>query len=80
MKTTVELPDELLQRAKVEAAKCGITLKQILTDALEEWLRRGAGAGPAWREHAGALRDLRRETRQIERRIAEEFEVIGNDE
>jgi hypothetical protein len=79
MKTTVELPDDLARRAKIEAATRGVTLKQILIEALEERLRRG-NAEPAWRAHAGALRDLQRETRRIQARIDEEFERIDDEE
>lgn len=38
MRTTVELPDELLARARREAAGAGITLKQMLVEALEDRL------------------------------------------
>lgn len=39
MKTTIELPDEIFQRAKVAAAERGTTLKAIMVDALQLWLR-----------------------------------------
>ena len=80
MKTTVEIPDDLARRATIEAATRGVTLKQMLVEALEQRLRAGSGTEPGWREHAGALRDLRRETRRVEKRIAEEFEVVDEDE
>lgn len=35
MRTTIELPDELLTRAKIKAAQQGITLKQLFVLALE---------------------------------------------
>ena len=38
MKTTVELPDSLLYRAKVVAAQRSITMKQLLVAALEKEL------------------------------------------
>lgn len=76
----MDIPDDLARRAKIEAATRGVTLRQILVEALEERLRRGPGAEPAWRSHAGGLRDLRRETRRIEKRIAEEFEVLDEGE
>jgi hypothetical protein len=69
-----------LRRAKIEAATHGVTLKQILVEALEERLRRGTSGQPAWRSHAGALRDLHRETRRIEGRIAEAIEAIDEEE
>jgi hypothetical protein len=39
MKTTLELPDELLSEAKAAAAKRRITLKELFTRALEKELR-----------------------------------------
>jgi len=42
MKTTLEMPDELFRRAKSVAAKRGLSLKHLVTTALEREL-----AGPA---------------------------------
>ena len=39
MKTTIELPDELFQQAKVMAAERSTTLKDIMVQALKSWLR-----------------------------------------
>ena len=78
MKTTIELPDELLRRAKATAATRGISLKRLFSEALEQGLRRGGApaAAPAWRAVAGELAPLRTETRRIGRLIEEEFEQI----
>jgi hypothetical protein len=38
MRTTVELPDELLTRAKVRASASGVSLKQFFISALEQSL------------------------------------------
>jgi hypothetical protein len=38
MRTTVELPDELLTRAKVRALASGVSLKQFFIDAIERSL------------------------------------------
>jgi hypothetical protein len=35
MRTTIELPDELLTQAKSRAAKAGITLRQFFVEAIE---------------------------------------------
>jgi hypothetical protein len=77
VKTTIELPDELLRRAKATAATRGISLKRLFSEALEQGLRRGGAAvAPAWRAVAGELAPLRAETRRIARLIEEEFEQI----
>ena len=38
MKTTVELPDELLRELKIRAARTGRSLKDLMTDLLQEGL------------------------------------------
>ena len=38
MRTTIELPDELLTRAKGQAALAGISLKQFFVEAVEQKL------------------------------------------
>lgn len=82
MKTTVELPDRLLRQAKTAAAQAGVTLKQLLTEALESRLNgtgnasRSRPAVPEWMRAYGALRHLRPERKKIEDAIASEFEQI----
>ena len=82
MKTTIELPEALFRRAKSMAAQEGVTLKQLLTQALESRLdvtgsaRDGKAAAPTWMRAYGALRHLRQERKAIERAIEFEFEKI----
>ena len=42
MKTTIDIADALLERAKRLAAQRATTLKQVIEDALREELRKGA--------------------------------------
>lgn len=80
MKTTIEIPDPLFRRAKSKAAERGQTLKQLVTEALEEKLRAGASRTPRvepdWMLGFGGLRRLRKETARIQSRIDEVFDVI----
>jgi len=77
MKTTVEIPDAVFREAKSEAARQGVTLKQVFTEAVRRQLARPAGAGePAWKKAFGGLRDLHRETQRVEKSIRQEFERI----
>lgn len=80
MKTTIEIPDPLFRKAKASAAERGQTLKQFVTDALQERLAsaRGSddGAEPSWMAGFGGLRRLRKETLRIQTTIDEEFEQI----
>ncbi|HRH90235.1 MAG TPA: hypothetical protein PLO41_25595 [Rubrivivax sp.] len=50
MRTTLDLPDDILRRAKIEAVERGSTLRQLVIDALQ-------------REMAGAERPRKRLTR-----------------
>ena len=79
MKTTVEIPDPLFRKAKSKAAERGQTLKEFMTEALEDKLRKpgnAGGGGPEWMRGFGKLRPLRQETARIQKRIDEAFEVI----
>lgn len=80
MKTTIEIPDPLFRRAKSKAAERGQTLKEFVTDALQEKLATGARSArarePEWMQGFGKLRRLRRETARVQARIDEAFEVV----
>lgn len=80
MKTTIEIPDPLFRKAKSKAAERGQTLKEWVTEALQEKLAAGTGrarpAEPEWMQGFGKLRRLRKETQRIQARIDERFELI----
>jgi len=80
VKTTLEIPDALFRRAKSRAAERGQTLKELVTEALQDKLAAGAGkavsAEPEWMQGFGKLRRLRKETRRIQARVDEVFEVV----
>jgi hypothetical protein len=83
LKTTVEIPDSLFRQAKMAAAQQGTSLKELLTEALREQLRKKTGlSGPSksWMRAFGGLRDLRRESKRLERLIQREFERIDEEE
>jgi hypothetical protein len=80
MKTTIEIPDPLFRKAKSKAAENGQSLKELVTEALQEKLGEKGGAAPSgeprWMAGFGKLRRLRKETKRIQARIDEQFEVI----
>jgi hypothetical protein len=87
MKTTVEIPDALFRKAKATAAERGVSLKDLLTDAVRQHLQRGAGdslrnkpSAPAWMSAFGGLRQLHKETKRINQILEQEFEQIEEDE
>ncbi len=56
MKTTIDLPDDLLHRAKIVAAQRRITLKELFLSGLEQAIGAETGA----RSSEAALARLRR--------------------
>ena len=80
MKTTIEIPDPLFRRVKATAAERGQSMKQLVTEALQEKVasRRGNAASeePPWMQGFGKLRRLRKETARIQERIDEAFDVV----
>lgn len=77
MKTTLEFPDTVFRRAKSKAAERGITLRQFVTEAVEDKLKGlSSSEDRPWMKHVGKLADLHEETKRIERIIEEEFEKI----
>lgn len=80
MKTTIEIPDPLFRKAKSRAAERGQTLKELVTEALEDKLSAKTGevrpGEPIWMRGFGKLRRLRKETARVQARIDEAFEVL----
>ena len=77
VKTTLEIPDRVIRRAKVRAAEQGIPLRQFVSEAVEEKLGESTRAGDKpWVGIAGGLRHLRRESARIRQKVEEEFERI----
>jgi len=82
MKTTVEISDQTLRRAESLAAAKGVTLEQLVAEAIEEKVGHGEALGkgePRWMKLYGAFansEEMRSDTRSIQRIIDEEFERI----
>jgi hypothetical protein len=80
MKTTLDIPDVVFRKAKSKAAERGQTLREFVSEALEEKLAsrsRGTRSGePAWMQGFGKLKHLRKETARIQERIDEAFDVV----
>jgi hypothetical protein len=77
VKTTLEMPDPVLRKAKAKAAAVGIPLRQFVTEAVEEKLRASdQAAEKPWMKGFGGLKHLHKENLRIERIIEEEFEKI----
>ena len=77
MKTTLEIPDVVFRRAKSKAATRGIPLRQFVTEAVEDKLRGASENGDRpWMKHFGKLKDLRKETKRVNKIIEEAFEEV----
>lgn len=81
MKTTLEIPQALFREAKATAAKRGITLKSLFTEALEEKLRAPEKAqSKASLRYFGALSELHEENQLILKEIESEFGQVDPSE
>lgn len=82
MKTTIELPDELLRRAKAEAALRGESLKAFIEEALTERLRRVGAEPPApepgWRRVFG--RAEAEDVAEVDAIVERDLEVVDPEE
>ena len=76
MKTTLELPNELFREAKATAARKGLPLRQLVTEAIQEKLNRERSDQKPWMKHFGSLAHLHAENQRIEKLITEEFSAI----
>lgn len=80
MKITIEIPDALFRRAKAEAAKRGIPLRQFVTEAVAARLDvASAKASKPWMKYFGKLKRLRKETRSINKAVEDAFEKIDTE-
>ena len=80
MKTTLEFPDPVFRRAKAEAAQRGISLRQFVTEAVQEKLAAAKPADKPWMKGAGKLRHLHKETVRIQRIIDKEFGQVEQED
>jgi hypothetical protein len=80
VKTTIDIPNATFQQAQSLAAAQGISVEQLLANALQEKLRTipapRNGTQPPWMNGFGALADLKEENARIMQSIADEFEHI----
>lgn len=77
MKTTLEIPDPTFRKAKATASALGISLREFVTQAVEEKLSSSRQRqDKPWLECAGELAHLHKETVRLQKIIEEEFEQI----
>jgi plasmid stability protein len=69
VKTTLELPTNLLRRVKARAAEQGRSMKILVTEALENALRAGQAPIKGWRAVFGRAKPG--SARDVDRRITE---------
>jgi hypothetical protein len=78
VKTTLEIPDFLFRRAKSVAAERGIPLRQFVTEAVQDKLKVSRQSKP-WMKHIGKLKCLRKDRKQVEKRVEEAFEQVDRE-
>jgi hypothetical protein len=82
VKTTIELPDSLLQQTKLYAAERGKTFRQVLIEALNGMMYNGSPEPQKTgiEKYFGAFADEQEETSRIQAYIDEEFSKIDPDD
>jgi hypothetical protein len=60
MKTTIEIPDDLLRRSKIKAAERGSTLKELVIDGLEREILDDLGDDSTKAKHRKAMQGFLR--------------------
>jgi len=76
VRTTIDIPEPTFQQAKRLADAKGITVEQLVAEALEQRIRAPSSSRKDWMHGFGALADLKQETERITQLIEEEFEQI----
>jgi hypothetical protein len=76
VKTTIEIPDELLSEAESGAARRGIPLQALVSEALTGKLHRIPRKDKPWMRTFSQLHDLHSENQRIDKIIEQEFEKI----
>jgi hypothetical protein len=82
VKTTLEIPDDLFRAAKATAARRGQTLKQFVTDAMQEKLSSGparTNGDPPWMKLFGAGKKFAASIREIDAAIEKKFENVDSE-
>ena len=82
VKTTVELPDDLFREAKATAARRGKHMKEVMREALSDWLlRQQPPAGPGPKQWPVPPPDVPiEELRRIDAFIERTFERLDTEE
>jgi hypothetical protein len=83
MKTTLEIPDPLFRKAKATAAQHGQTMKQFVTEALQEKLAATNGKQTGgWRAVLGKLSpEARKAAREVDAIVnAPDFRTIDEED
>jgi hypothetical protein len=85
VKTTLELPDPLLRKAKAMAAERGESLKDFITEALVAHIARKSGgqreaAAPAWMKHYGGLAHIAGDVRRMQQDIDDTLGVVNTED
>lgn len=82
MTMTINLPGEILEKVRSEASLKGVKVEALLLEKIRAGLASNneISNDRPWMKHFGSLRDLRDERKEIEARIAEEFEQVNPQE
>ena len=82
MTMTINLPGEIVEQVRSEASLRGVKVEALLLEKIRAGLasNKEISNDRPWMKHFGSLRDLHHERKEIEARIAEEFEQVNPQE
>lgn len=82
MTMTINLPGEIVEKVRSEASLRGVKVEVLLLEKIRTGLasNKEISNDRPWMKHFGSLRDLHDERKEIEARIAEEFEQVNPQE
>lgn len=82
MTMTIDLPGEIVEKVRSEASLRGVKVEALLLEKIRVGLasNKATSNDRPWMKHFGSLRDLHDERKEIEARIAEEFEQVNPQE
>lgn len=75
MTMTIDLPLDVIEKARSEAASRGIELEVLLLEKIQSGVSAKTEQSPErpWMKHFGSLRNFHDERKEIESRIEEDF-------
>lgn len=82
MKSTFDLPDELMRQLKMMAASRSLPIRALLIEAIQRMISEASHSveKPEWKKHFGAFQDSPEDTIEIQRVIDQDLSSVNPEE